>query len=623
MSKHNHKKKKHPVVEEIELENILKEPEVKSFKLNIKQFNFTEKQKQLIKLGLDKDTKVIFISGPAGTSKAQPLSSKILSKDGWIKMGDVKPGTLVFGEDGKTHSVLSVHPQGIKDVYKVSFSDGTSTECTLDHLWLTQTSQDRNHRTKVKGIRYKSTERRGTVKTTKQILETLIEGRKTKQTWNHSIPISQPVEFSEKTHFISPYLMGVLLGDGCFRNKTVYLSCAEEEILKRVAQELPEGMELHFVSRYDYTLKHKTQKLAQGGNKIKNELKRLGVDNHLSYEKFVPDEYLFDSIKNRIDILRGLLDTDGHVQTQTGSSYFSTTSEKLMESVRFLVESLGGVCKVNIRQNWFTYLDEKKQGRDSYSMCICLPPYINPFHLSRKYNLVKPKTRYQPIRYIVNVELVKQEECQCILIDSPSHLYLTNNFIVTHNTLLAVYIALRSIIDNQNIEVKYVRTLAESAEKSLGSLPGETMAKISPFMMPLLDKLAELLPPQQAQFLIDQDIIQAMPINHVRGASWRDKVAIFEEAQGASFKELVTFISRIGEQSRFLIIGDPDQSDIGDKSGFKKMFNLFNTPESVSKGIHCFEFFEEDIMRSEILKYIVSVFKKLPNQNNGNGKYQI
>ena len=207
------------------------------------------------------------------------------------------------------------------------------------------------------------------------------------------------------------------------------------------------------------------------------------------------------------------------------------------------------------------------------------------------------------------IKLGLDKDTKVIFISGPSG---------TSKTLLSVYIALRSIVDNQNVEVKYVRTIAESAEKSLGALPGSSLEKLSPFLMPLLDKLEELLPPQQIKHLIDQEIIEGLPINHVRGASWRDKVAIFDESQSSSFKELVTFISRIGTGSKFLILGDPMQSDIGNKSGFQTMYNLFDNPESVAKGIHCFEFFEEDIMRSEILKYIVSVFKKLPSNSNHN-----
>ena len=129
--------------------------------------------------------------------------------------------------------------------------------------------------------------------------------------------------------------------------------------------------------------------------------------------------------------------------------------------------------------------------------------------------------------------------------------------------------------------------------------------------MPLYDKLDELLPVTQSKYLEDQGYIEAFPVNFLRGATWNDKVIIADEAQNYSTKELVTLLTRIGEGTKMFICGDSMQSDIGMKSGFTKIYDLFKSEESERKGIHCFEFDEKDIVRSEILKYIVNVFKKL------------
>ena len=135
--------------------------------------DLTERQKEFLKLALDKDTKVIFLTGPAGTSKAQPLDSLILTPDGWRKMGDILPGSMVYSNDGIPTKVLSVHPQGVKDVYTVEFSDGTNTECTLDHLWHTQTYNDRTHKlSRNHKVRTKMP-KDGSVKTTQEILDTI------------------------------------------------------------------------------------------------------------------------------------------------------------------------------------------------------------------------------------------------------------------------------------------------------------------------------------------------------------------------------------------------------------------------------------------------------------------
>ena len=175
-------------------------------------------------------------------------------------------------------------------------------------------------------------------------------------------------------------------------------------------------------------------------------------------------------------------------------------------------------------------------------------------------------------------------------------------------TYIAVYSALRLLVAQRDLDLLYIRTIIESADKGLGALPGDLHEKFNPYMAPLEDKLYEILPKSNTSKseLFEQGRIDAMPINFLRGASWINKVVIMDEAQNATFKELTTLITRIGENTKLFICGDFMQSDINGKSGFSDIFNLFNDSESAKKGIHCFSFLEEDIMRSEILKYIIT-----------------
>ena len=153
----------------------------------------------------------------------------------------------------------------------------------------------------------------------------------------------------------------------------------------------------------------------------------------------------------------------------------------------------------------------------------------------------------------------------------------------------------------------YVRTVIESADKGLGALPGDIMEKINPYMAPLDDKLRELLPQTTGiiRDLITKKRVQAMPINFLRGASWNNKVVVADEAQNFTFKELTTLMTRLGESSQLFICGDYMQSDINGKSGFKGMFDLFDSKESEDNGIQCFSFNLGDIKRSKILSYII------------------
>ena len=174
-------------------------------------------------------------------------------------------------------------------------------------------------------------------------------------------------------------------------------------------------------------------------------------------------------------------------------------------------------------------------------------------------------------------------------------------------TYIAVYSALRLLSAADELDLLYVRTVIESAEKGMGALPGDIDEKFNPYMAPLEDKLYEMLPKNNTtkKEMLDSGRISAMPINYLRGASWKDKIVIADEAQNFTYKELTTLITRIGDNCKMFICGDFMQSDINGKSGFSHMFDLFNDKESVNKGIHAFKFGKEDIQRSEILKYII------------------
>ena len=174
-------------------------------------------------------------------------------------------------------------------------------------------------------------------------------------------------------------------------------------------------------------------------------------------------------------------------------------------------------------------------------------------------------------------------------------------------TYMAVYAALRHLSADDIFDMLYVRTVIESAEKGLGALPGGIEDKINPYMAPLEDKLMEMLPKNKTvrRELIDSGRIQAMPINYLRGASWKNKIVVADEAQNFTYKELVTLITRLGNNSKLFICGDFMQSDINGRTGYRGMFNLFQNKESATNGIYTFSFTKEDILRSELQKFII------------------
>lgn len=204
----------------------------------------------------------------------------------------------------------------------------------------------------------------------------------------------------------------------------------------------------------------------------------------------------------------------------------------------------------------------------------------------------------------------KQTQLLKIIFDNDSKIIFISGPAGTSKTYVAIYGALQLYNMNNERGITYVRTIAESGEKSLGALPGEMAEKINPYMMPMNEKLDELLIPGQASTIKEKDIVKGMPINYLRGASWRNEIVIADESQNFTFKELTTLMTRLGEGSKLIICGDPMQSDINGKSGFSDMYSVFNDEESREKGIHTFHFGAEDIMRSEILKFVINKIQK-------------
>lgn len=194
------------------------------------------------------------------------------------------------------------------------------------------------------------------------------------------------------------------------------------------------------------------------------------------------------------------------------------------------------------------------------------------------------------------IDLILNKKNSVIIIKGPSG---------TSKTFTAIYAALQLMNKRVLSDLVYVRSIAESASRSLGSLPGDFKEKMDPFLMPLEEKIDELLPKDQAERLKKEDRIQGIPVNYLRGASINAKCVIIDEAQNLTMQELTTVITRIGKFSKFIFLGDPMQSDINGKSGFNKLFNLFDQPSSQDEGIQCFQFTREDVVRSGILKHIL------------------
>jgi len=223
----------------------------------------------------------------------------------------------------------------------------------------------------------------------------------------------------------------------------------------------------------------------------------------------------------------------------------------------------------------------------------------------------KPKIEIPQLKSTFRINNLKLTERQKIFLSlalrPETNIMFVSGPAGSTKTYMAVYSALRHLSADEDLDLLYVRTVIESAEKGLGALPGDIEEKFNPYMMPLEDKLTEMLPKTNTAKaeMLDNGRLQAMPINYLRGASWKDKIVVADEAQNFTFKELTTLVTRLGVGCKLFICGDFMQSDINGKTGFKKMFKLFDDIESQKKGIHSFSFTKDDIMRSPLQKFII------------------
>ncbi len=199
------------------------------------------------------------------------------------------------------------------------------------------------------------------------------------------------------------------------------------------------------------------------------------------------------------------------------------------------------------------------------------------------------------------IDLINDRKTKIVFIKGPAG---------TSKSLVPVYCALKQIQEKKTDELVYIRSIVESSSKSLGSLPGDLDQKFAPFTLPLVQKLDELLPTHQVDALLENKIVQPIPNGFLRGCQFRGFTFV-DEAQGLERFELTTIITRFADGGRFVIAGDPAQSDIKSKSGFSEFYDLFDNEESRAKGIFVFEFTKEDILRSKILNFICGKIETL------------
>lgn len=364
----------------------------------------------------------------------QPYSELVATPNGFVQMGSLKVGDEIWNPDGKTTKVLEIYEQGFKDVYKLTLADGRSVRCGADHLWEVVCAN--NH--------FKHN-----VLTTHDLLnnglynQCTVKGKRY-NAYKYYLPAIEPLQYGEKQQNIPAYVLGALLGDGALTKRTPKISSIDQEILDRIQYLLGDGFEFKYdpttsceyriIDKERFMHKDEFENGQYGVNRLHRWIDDLGLCVSCAY-KFIPDQYKYGSIEQRYELIRGLMDTDGYISKDGGMS-FVNTSKQLIDDFVEVLRSLGILCSVSKRAPGKGGV---RNGRAIFGTKFSYVVYIkgNPdiFHLSRKRNRIRKNRKFSNKVAITNIEyLGEQEKQRCIFVSNENHLYLTRDYIPTHNS---------------------------------------------------------------------------------------------------------------------------------------------------------------------------------------------
>jgi phosphate starvation-inducible PhoH-like protein len=368
--------------------------------------------------------------------RAQPVDTAVLTPEGFRPLGSLQVGDLVVGADGCPTPVLGVYPQGRKEVFRVSTQDGASTLACGEHLWTVTTTDDR---------------RRGRARRT---LETREMAGSLRQDGAHryELPVVQPVQLPARDVPLDPYALGLLLGDGCIPATTPASSTTDTEPLGHLttgAADLDVGL-----GRQGAGGSAPPRDPGRGALRVADPVTVALVEPGLAGTRAtttsVPQAYLHNSVEVRLGVLQGLLDTGGGPVRQRGGTCrirYTTVSERLRDDVVHLVRSLGGVAcartgRAQGRARGLASGPSAHRRSDVHVLDIRLPAGVAPFRRRRKQAAYEAEGGGTPRRYVHAIEPAGEAECVCIAVAAQDSLYVTEDFLVTHNTLNDAFIIL-------------------------------------------------------------------------------------------------------------------------------------------------------------------------------------
>ena len=386
----------------------------------------------------------VFFGGSRGGGKSEKLHDIVVTPFGEKKIGDLKVGDILNNPDGSLQKVIYLHPIEYRDVFRLHFEDGTYTDCSDNHLWNIKVTSKAKTKSKAKLAMMANSDNpficNDDVWTTQMIMDWLdkkenADEDKTIKNQHITIPLTEPVRFTKSYKIdmrpLHPYLLGVMLGDGSFTMTTLnqlHYDKPDDEIAERLIS-------------FGYDVKTRGMHRVITMPHAFDFVKRLKLEKSVANSKFIPESYKYDTIENRKLLVQGLMDTDGYVDDRGHMSY-TTVSEQLALDFQWLVRSLG--AKATITSDIGCYKDksgDKIECQRAYTVFFNSKINSELVWLPRKRERTLGKSFNGGIselrRRIVGYEKKEKDYMRCITVSNPNGLYLTNDFVVTHNSWLA------------------------------------------------------------------------------------------------------------------------------------------------------------------------------------------
>jgi phosphate starvation-inducible PhoH-like protein len=292
----------------------------------------------------------------------------------------------------------------------------------------------------------------------------------------------------------------------------------------------------------------------------------------LKDDKAIPAEYLNASRSQKVKLLQGLLDTSIHA-VDSGNLVF-TAGALLQDSVVYLVRSIGG------------------------SACI----KDTGVHI--RFSIIESPLELMPVLSVVEAGM---EVCQCILIDSDEHLYVTDEFITTHNTLLGVQYGIDQLKKGKYDRLVIARPMHSNGE-IVGALPGGVREKIEPYVLSIIDILEDNWSPDTVNHYVNEKVIEFALVGCLRGRNLQNCIIIADEAQLTTPSQMKMLLTRVASGSKLIITGDLAQSDRGEYNGLRDFMQLYEKSDKENSAISIVYFSHEDIERSKVVAEVLKCY---------------